>query len=189
MGDLLERVLSVTSVEEYALIRGAEYLFHDAVDQRKLDALLAKFPQSQPVGTLLKAEVLHFSPLEDGWQEKLLNEVQALARLIPEGSIELPVTIELGQVDYDTDTMSTLRGEMGRAMKRQMVDGISPDQRVFLNDFFYCVDFTHWTKWAIMVCYTKIEALFPTILQARRNDVDFCLDGEKVIWCCQRRDP
>jgi hypothetical protein len=182
MSDLLEQVLSVSSAEQYSEFVGVEQLFHDALGEGRLSQLLERFPRSVAVKDVIESQVLTFEALQAGWQDELLAEIRSLISLLPPGRVKAPIDIQAGPVSYDTDDMFTLRAEMGRALRRHTVADLSPHERAFLNDFYFGVDFTHWTKWALLLDYTELELRLPTILRARRNDVDFCIDAGRVLY-------
>lgn len=178
----LNAALAVVSSEQYSSLQGVEYLFHESLQQGKLEDLLRKFPNYQVVQTLMDEEVLQFQPLEDGWQGKLLTEVNSLIELLPSVTITALSNIVEGKVDYDTDEMFEFRANLSRWFRKNSVEPIEAHQRGFLDDFFYGIDFSHWTKWAVLVNYANTDLKLPTILRARRNGVDFAIDGNQLVY-------
>ncbi len=176
----IDKVLTIKDPTEYSNIRLPETLFHDALGAGKLDAVVKKFPGCENALATIHGEVLSFEPLGDGWHEALLGEVQQLVALIPEGRVPSPVSVQVGQADYDTDEMFTLRGELNRAI-RKYAGALDPHERAFLNEFYFGIDYSHWTKWAVFLRHTELEASFPTIIRARRSDIDFALHGDALI--------
>lgn len=182
MSDALEKLLSVQEVEEYSELGGGEYLFHEAVEEGKLSDVLAKFPRSIAIGNFIQLNVLQFDVLADGWKNLVLADVQSLLGLLPEGLLPSITGIMPGHVNYDTDEMFALRATMGKIIRRHTSGSLSGHERAFLNDFFYGVDFTHWTKWAIILHYTDTEVRLPNLLRAMRNDINFSIDGTSLIY-------
>ncbi|KAB7613723.1 hypothetical protein F9L33_10135 [Amylibacter sp. SFDW26] len=178
---IIDDVLSINEPEQYSEIQNVETLFHNALEQNQLKQILEKFPLSEHVYNFIFSQVLNYEQLKPRWEEELLNEINTMINLLPPGKLSLLNKFVLGEVNYDTDEMFTLRGEMGKVIRKRTIDNISAHERAFLNDFFFGVDFTHWSKWSIMFQYTKIEFSLPNILLARRNGVDFCIDGQVLI--------
>ena len=183
MDENLSKLLAVNADEEYSTVPGGEYLFHAALEGSVLSQVLAKFPRSETVETFVQENVLRISPLQDGWQDDLLADLRALMTLLPSDTLA-PVTQikQAAKIDYDTDEMFTLRATMGRTLRRETSGILTPHEMAFLNDFFYGIDFTHWTKWAVLLCYTNRKMQIPTILRARRNDVEFGIMGDTLLY-------
>jgi hypothetical protein len=157
-------------------------MFHDAVESDRLAQVLAKFHSSDDPDTFIKKQVLSFDPLSEGWERKLLEEVQSLIRLLSSRTLLQPIELRTGEPDYGTAEMFELRAELFDLIWDAMNSKLSDAQRSFLNDFFYGIDFTHWTKWAVLLLYTDIDLRIPTILRARRNGVDFAISGGALIY-------
>ena len=178
----LDAILKITSPEQFSEIRIVEHLFHGFLEQGKLKDLLRKFPNYQIVETLIDEEVLKFQPLESRWKHTLLNEVNSLIDLLPSGTVKGLTNVVEGEVSYDSDDMFELRAKLSKWFRNNSIDSIDGHIRAFLDDFFYGIDFSHWTKWAVLMNYSNTDLKLPTILRARRNGVDFVIDGNILVY-------
>ncbi len=182
MSDALDVFLSASSPQDYGEIGGVEYLFQSAVETDRLTEVLSRFPREKDVNRFIEDSVLSYEPLSTGWLDDLLQEVGELVRQLTGGEVEAPTIATAGEVNYDTDEMFALRAVLFDVIwdyfDTQTVDA----ERAFLVDFFYGIDFTHWTKWAVLLLYTDLDLRLPTVLNARRNSVDFAIDGKKLVY-------
>jgi hypothetical protein len=179
---MIDQFFATETVEELRKLRGLECMFHDAIALGCLGEILARFPRATDVEGLILAQVVQYEPLSDGWEQDLLIEVKSLVELLPEGSMAPIVNSSIGEPNNGSDEMFKLNGELNYAFRSLARESLSSDQRAFLRDFFYGVDFTHWTKWAILMHYTDHSLRIPMILRARRNGVDFAISGDTLIY-------
>jgi len=56
----------------------------------------------------------------------------------------------------------------------------SQHEMYFLDEFFYGIQHSFWTKFAIIIKYTTIELNLETILRASRNKISFTIDGQTL---------
>ncbi len=181
MADQLQTLLLVKNDEEYSELNGVEYLFQASLEEGKLTDILEKFHCAVNVSEVLTKEVLSLSSLNSDWKALLFYEVNSLIKLLPDGAMQVLDEIKEGVVDYDTEEMFTLRAMMGPVIRKASKGCLTSHERAFLNDFFYGIDFTHWTKWAIMLHYTDIAFRTPNILSVRRNGINFAIEGRTLI--------
>ena len=178
----LDAILKITSPEQFSEIRIVEHLFHGFLEQGKLKDLLRKFPNYQIVETLIDEEVLKFQPLESRWKHTLLTEVNSLIDLLQfETVTELSHVVE-GELNYESEEMYALTGRLNQWFRKHSIESLGSHERGFLRDFFFGIDFSHWTKWAVLMNYSNTDLKLPTILRARRNGVDFVIDGNILVY-------
>lgn len=178
MSSIIEQAIACTSSAEILEMGSTEYLFHEAVTAGKLSELLAKFPRGNVVEEFVNEKVLTFEKLDTGWEITLLGEINTLIDLIPKYTLEHASEVIFAKADPATDEMFCLNGELNYVFQDAADRALSSNDRALLREFFYGVDFTHWTKWAILMNYTDLKIDLSTLLSARRNGVNIVLDGK-----------
>lgn len=65
---------------------------------------------------------------------------------LPEGEIPQITSYSEGKADYGRDEMFFLRGEMWYVVNENAAPGTDQKEIYFLNEFFYGINFTHWSS-------------------------------------------
>jgi len=177
----LDDFLNTTDSEHYSDLSGKEYMFNEAVQRSLFMDVLKKFEAPQDIHDYLDQIYFNRSPLRDDWRDELLSEVNSLIGLLPKTQL-LPIkNLKIGEPDYNTGEMFTLRTAGNRFFRNELKKTYSVSEAIFLSAFFYGVDFTHWTRFAILVKYTDLDIDLTTIANVIFAGVQVAISGEELV--------
>ncbi|MDX8350527.1 hypothetical protein SLH49_21260 [Cognatiyoonia sp. IB215446] len=114
----LDLAISIEDSDKLCELQGVEYLYNDALERGKLEAIIRKLPRSDSIIDILQKEVISYNDLPSGWEDQLTVEVNSLIQLLPKGSLN-----EVGSFSYrdavkDTDEEYVLNGELNKWFRK-----------------------------------------------------------------------
>jgi len=177
----LSDFLNINDVEQFSGLAGKEYMFNEAVERGVLMDVLNKFGKPQEIHDYLDHIYFNRSSLKYDWKDKLLSEVNSLVDLLPQTQLRPIKYLKIGEPDYSTSEMFTLQIAGNRFFRNELKKTYSISEAVFLSEFFYGIDFTHWTRFAVLVKYTDLDVDLTTIANVILAGVQIAISGEELV--------
>lgn len=177
----LDEFLNTSDSEKYSTLSGKEYMFHQAVERDLLMDVLEKFSKAQKIYDYLDKIYFNKKPLKGDWRSDLLNEVNALLDCMSNKNSLSVKTVELGEPDYNSGEMFTLRVAGNRFFRDALKKTHSGSEAIFLSEFFYGLDFTNWTRFAVLSKYTDLDVELSTIASVVLSGIRVSISGEGLV--------
>lgn len=160
--------------------------FHELKSHSRLEDFLNRYSNGKIVYERIFNELWTDAPLPENWEFLVQNELNDFIRASSECQLDSLDNIEFSPIKFDetfmkTDVSFKFIDCCQQEYRHSLIDQITRSELIFLEEFFYGVQASNWTRSIFMFEYSTLDFKFSNLLRALGKSVVFGIHGSTLI--------